>query len=109
MILKMYSIYDSKTETFAMPNIMVNKGTFTRALLEALNDPQSNLSKYPADFTAFEIGEWDDSNAQVKMYSAKVNLGNLMEYVGQSRERQSQNQFADRIEQVQQSIQEGQQ
>lgn len=79
MKLKIFTIYDSKTESYAQPNFLINRGTFNRALLEAMNDPQSNLSKYPADFTAFEIGEWDDSSATITMYPAKINLGNLLE------------------------------
>lgn len=102
MKLKIYSIYDSKTETYAIPNFILNKGTFTRALLEAMNDPNSQLSKYPADFTAFEIGEWDDSNGTVTMYSAKVNLGCLLEF--KTPDHQSKVAFADRIEQVQQHL-----
>lgn len=80
MKLKVFTIYDSKTETYAQPNMMVNKGAYTRALLDAVNDAQSQLAKYPADFTAFEIGEWDDETATITMYSAKINLGNLLEY-----------------------------
>lgn len=83
MILKIYSIYDSKVEAFGTPHFLLNKGTFSRAIMEALNDPQISFSKYPADFTAFEIGEWDDTTGTLKMYTAKINLGTLTEYLAQ--------------------------
>jgi len=80
MTLKIYTIYDSKTLTYSHPHFILNKGSFSRAILETLNDTSSPFSKYPADFTAFEIGEWDDATGNLKMYPAKVNLGCILEW-----------------------------
>lgn len=80
MIMKMYMIYDSKTECFAQPAFFPNKGTALRAVMEAAHDSQTNLAKYPGDFTVFEVGEFDDNRGVIDMYPAKINLGTVLEF-----------------------------
>jgi len=81
MKLKMYSIYDCKVEAYLPPMFMKSKGEFLRAFEEAANDPKSNIGKYPADYTAFELGSFDDSNCVFELYEAKVSLGTALEFV----------------------------
>ena len=38
------------------------------------------MSRYPDDFTLFEIGEWDDDKGSVTMFETKKSLGLAIEY-----------------------------
>lgn len=80
MKIMIYSVYDSKTGVFGQPNFLINRGAALRAWQEAANDNQSNIGKYPADFTMFEIGYWDDETGNVSMHNTKVSLGTALEF-----------------------------
>lgn len=79
-MLKLFTVYDSKTETYLRPFCLLTKGEAIRGFSETSNDPQSQICKYPADFTLFELGEFDDQTATLKPYDAKINLGNGLEF-----------------------------
>lgn len=81
MKLNIYAIYDSKIEAYMQPFFMRTKGEALRAWEELANDSKSNISKHPADFTLFEIGEYDDQTGAVKANEARVNIGNALEWV----------------------------
>lgn len=77
---KFYSIYDSKVEAFMPPFLMRNKGEAIRAFGQTVNDPKSNLCQWPADFTLFEIGEFDEYTGQINGYDIKLALGTALEH-----------------------------
>ena len=64
MIKKMFTIYDEKAEAYFPPFYTDTEGLAIRMIMETMNDPNSNLSKYPADFTLFYLGEFDDRTAR---------------------------------------------
>lgn len=76
----MFTVYDSKAETYLNPFYMKNKGEALRAWTETVNDNQSTMSKYPADFTLFLIGEYNPDTAQISMLDAKETIGNGLEF-----------------------------
>lgn len=80
MVLKIFSVYDSKVEAYTIPQFFDSTGRALRALMNELDQPQSAMAKYPADFTLFEIGEYDDKKCEIKMYEAKINLGCALEF-----------------------------
>lgn len=80
MKLKVYSIYDSKVEAYLNPWFAQAKGEAIRALTELVNDSKTNIGKYPADFTLFELGEYDNANAQFNLHSAPVSVGVAIEF-----------------------------
>lgn len=81
MILKIFTVYDSKVEAYAQPFLMQSKGAALRAFSDTANDKSTQYNKHPGDFTLFEIGEYDDSNAKLKNYEVKVNLGQANEFI----------------------------
>lgn len=81
MLMKVFSIYDSKVEAYMKPFFDQTKGSAIRAVTEAVNDSSTTFSKYPADFTLFELGTYDDSSAQFDLYSSPVSIGVLLEFV----------------------------
>lgn len=78
---KLYTIYDSKSETYDRPWPALNKGIALRSVLEVLKEPGHPFSKWPADFTLFEIAEWDEQTGALMPYQTKVNIGVLIEFV----------------------------
>lgn len=80
MILKVFGIYDSKVKAYLPPFMMKSIGEAERALCEHVSDVNHNFCKYSEDFTLFELGSWDDSNAQYTLLNTPHSLGLLLEY-----------------------------
>jgi len=81
MKMKVFTIYDVKAEAYLRPLFTTASGLAIRSVIAAMEDPRHDLSKYPADYTLFEIAEWDDLKGEFKMYDAKINHGCLIEFV----------------------------
>jgi len=75
MILKVYSVYDSKAECFGTPFFMGTRGMAIRAFSDLAGDFKSNVSRHPEDYSLFEIGEFDDSKGSIECGVAPTNLG----------------------------------
>lgn len=84
MKLKIFTVYDSKVEAFLRPFFMQSKGEAIRAFEDTCQDQKSQLNKHPEDFTLFEIGEYDDSNAGIITHQAKIALGTALEHIKKS-------------------------
>jgi hypothetical protein len=81
MIKKIFAIYDSKAETYNNPYFALTTGAAIREFELAVQNNDSMLSKYPEDYTLFEIGTFDDSTAEIMPYAAHVSLGKALEYI----------------------------
>jgi len=55
-----YSVYDSKAKFFSHPFYCQNDEIAIRNFTQAASDPASQLCKFPADFSLFLIGNYDD-------------------------------------------------
>ena len=74
--LKVFAVRDSKAEAYMNPFFMRSRGEALRAFVSGVNDPQTQLCKFPADFTLFEIGEFDEESGDLVMLpTGKVSLG----------------------------------
>jgi len=63
MIINMYSIYDTKGLNYSPPFLAATDGLAVRMLQEAVSDPQTMVSRHPADFKLYLIGRFNDQNA----------------------------------------------
>lgn len=79
MQLKVFSVYDSKTEMYSHPMNFVTRGQGIRWFSDELENPQSQYSRHPEDFTLFELGEYDDNEGVFTNHEAKVSLGTALE------------------------------
>ena len=84
MITKIFSVYDSKAEVFGKPFFSGTKGLALRSFTEISNDSASEIGKYPADFTLFELGEYDDSNGSFGNIR-NVSLKDIMKKLNEQR------------------------
>jgi len=80
MIYKVFCLFDSKVEAYLPPRYYRAKGEAIREFSEAVNMNDNGISKYPGDFTLFEIGEFDDSTGFITMLNAPVSIGNGLEF-----------------------------
>lgn len=63
MKVQIYSIYDTKAESYHQPFFTTNDATAMRMLQNELQNPESNFSKYPEDYHLFHIGTFNDTTA----------------------------------------------
>lgn len=61
----MYTIYDVKAEAYLAPFFARTDGEAIRMILNALEDPQTMLAKYPLDYKLVKVGTWDNQVGKV--------------------------------------------
>lgn len=84
--MKMYTLYDSKSESYVAPFYAKAKGDALRQITAVVNDPNSkhDFGKYPEDFTLFEIGMFDDVTGLITTHKAHESMGCLIEFKKES-------------------------
>lgn len=65
MKLKMYSLLDEKSKLFSRPFYSNHDGEALRSFSTVCCDKESLPGKFPADFTLWKIGEWDDNTGRI--------------------------------------------
>jgi hypothetical protein len=81
MIVKIFTVYDSKIESYLQPFFMMSKGAAVRALTDSVSDATHQFAKYPEDFTLFELGSFDDADATFTMHPTPISLGVAVEFM----------------------------
>lgn len=77
---KVFTVYDSKAQVYMQPIFMRSEGEATRAFETSIMSVDHTFAKYPADYTMFCIGEYDDDNGRFTQYDTFVNLGNGIQF-----------------------------
>jgi len=80
MILKAFSVYDGKAKAFHPPIFRTTLGVALRDFEGWTNDADGLISKYPQDFTFYEIGEYNDQNAELTPHEVIKLVGTALEY-----------------------------
>lgn len=80
MILRAFSVYDSKTEVYGLPWFINTTDAGIRMFADAVNDERSPYNKHPGDFSLFEIGLFDDAKGIMIENNAHVNHGSAIQY-----------------------------
>lgn len=79
MLLKAFTVYDSKSEAYLQPFFTSTKGQAIRSFQDTANDPNSQICRHAADFVLFQIGEFNDETADF-LKQMHVNLGCAIEF-----------------------------
>lgn len=66
MIAQVFSVFDTKVGSFAQPFFSPTTASAMRAFLDAATDPNTQLSKHPADFHLYHIGTFDDETGFIE-------------------------------------------
>lgn len=86
VLLRLYSIYDSKAEQFSPPQAYHNDMLALRAFEGIVNDDKMLIKKYPEDFSLYYIGNLGDSDGCYYVENSDetrvpVLVGRAVEYV----------------------------
>jgi len=83
MKLKKFVVYDSKTEAYGVPFYRDFTANALREWSEVATkkSEQNQISKFPADFTLFEVAEYDQLTGNERQYDVKFSHGTALEHV----------------------------
>jgi len=59
LVLRIYSIFDSKIPAFNSPFTMRSEAEAIRGFSEVANDNGNNICRFAEDYTLFELGTFD--------------------------------------------------
>ncbi len=79
MLLKMFTVYDSKAEAYLPPFYLPAAGAAVRHFTDTASDPNHAFGRHPGDYTLFQVGVFDDQHASFSILDAHVNLGTALE------------------------------
>lgn len=54
-----FSVYDTKAETFGNPFFAVNSAVATRMFAAAVQDRETPVGRNPEDFDLYQVGVWN--------------------------------------------------
>lgn len=80
MLVNVYAVYDSKAQAYLQPWFCQNHNVAFRNMELALRNPQCPFKQFPADFTLFCIGEFDDLTGAITGHAAHESLGNMIQF-----------------------------
>lgn len=78
---RLFSIFDSKIGSYMPPFCNRSKGEAIRNVMTVLQDKKSAIGMYPADFTLFELGVFDDETGVTLSHDSPISLGVLVEFL----------------------------
>lgn len=81
MILKAFSIYDVKSDSYATPFFMPATGMAVRAFTDLVNDANTTVHRHPGDYKLCEVGTFDDATGEFQSVGP-LSLGFGSDYVG---------------------------
>lgn len=82
--IKIFSVYDGKTQTFSRPFFEKHLGAALRSWEEACKTPDSPFFKYPTDFVLYEIGEFDEDTGRISDFVPPRMLSAALDHSGSS-------------------------
>lgn len=78
--MKIFTIHDTKAETFLPPINFRNNGEALRAFETTVNDDKTQFHAYPEDYNLIQIGSYDE-NTGILTTDAHVRLANGTELI----------------------------
>lgn len=66
MNLSVFALYDQKAKAFLQPFFLPNEEVAKRAMTQHLQNPDTEISKFPSDYTLFQLGDYDDNTGEIK-------------------------------------------
>lgn len=80
MIQHIFTVFDSKAAAYLQPFYASTKGVAIRQFSDAVNDPGHQFARHGEDYTLFELGHFDDQNAQFHLHSTPLSIGVAVEF-----------------------------
>jgi len=77
---QVFSVYDSKAQTYCTPFFSVNISTALRDFAHAANDQGTDLYKFSLDYTLFHIGSYNEESGAITS-QIPINLGTANQFI----------------------------
>jgi len=74
-VLKIFTVYDSKTEAFIQPFYAQATGAAIRSFETAANKEGHDFQQHGGDYTLFELGQFDQATGKISTLEVPINLG----------------------------------
>lgn len=81
MVLKIFSIFDSKALAYLPPFFVPTAGVAVRNFEQAANEEGHAFSKHASDYGLWELGTFDDSTGVLLMHDNPISLGLAQQFV----------------------------
>lgn len=65
MIHKIYSVYDSKAQTYTPPFFQHQEAMALRTFTDCCNDPGHTFGMHPDDYTLYHLGTYNDNSGTI--------------------------------------------
>ncbi|WNK13473.1 MAG: nonstructural protein [Microvirus sp.] len=71
-MLRLVSLYDRASKSFGRPFVVTHLAQAVRGLTDEVNNTEqgSDLSRHPADFDLYHVGDFDESLGTVEAFNA---------------------------------------
>ena len=76
-----YTVKDIKSGLFAQPHFLPSDGVAIRSFAAACEDSNTELNKYPSDFSLYHIGTYDIEKGHIQPCQPRQ-IANAAEFVG---------------------------
>lgn len=80
MLVGVFTVFDSKAEVYLPPFYARTSGEAIRMFATSANENGHEFCKYPADYTLFRLGNYDDQNAKFDLDKTPGSLGLALEH-----------------------------
>lgn len=84
MLLKVFSIYDSKAAVYTKPFFSRTTNEALRDWKAVVGDPKAPYSMFPEDFCLFELGTYDQATAKFELLAVPHSLGLAIEFISKA-------------------------
>ena len=81
MVLKIFSVFDEKAETFSPPMFLKHNGEALRSFQQVVEDNTSMISKFPSDYKLYALGTFDDVAGMFEGVKTPEFLANASDFV----------------------------
>lgn len=81
MIIKIFSIFDSKAQAYLPPFLLPNEEMAKRVFRDCANDTNHQFGKHPADYTLFHLGAFSDENGRIETLETPYPICKAIELV----------------------------
>lgn len=80
-MLIIFSIHDSKMETFNRPFCMPAVGAAIRAFQDEVNTAGSEMNKHPEDYALFDLGTFDEDLGILNSNSTPIKISEAKDLI----------------------------
>lgn len=87
-MLEIFSSYDEKLQGYNLPFFMPKKAQAIRHFADGINDPSTQISKHPGDYSLISLGTFDDETGIIT--SKKETLCNGLDVLQSNEQTQLQ-------------------